>query len=388
MTCFTEEIRKLLEELSQNPNTEAFIALSDTLVQYLQKNRITRNDIQFLQTYSDPIHLFLSVLRSKDSLRIFNKRIITDTVVLLIDYEIRVSISKIFRNEQLDDAVQDILYTRYLKDNKLFPEEIKPSAKAYRKNVYVNRAIDLFRKEKRERKKKKKQKEEQENNKHVDLWTQGQEAAVSVEQSKTDFSSYLYALGVKRRLVWCIYNDMSKILLFWHDIETFIINRKPKNRNWEDFKKKLESKEYPDIPTACAYIGMILSTSQREHRRAKNTLRNIRVLDSILQKDKSYWEEDFFAKWESLPEVAKVSLQFVGGDKKDLWWTSLTSIHQHLSNKEVQAQLQLLRKESATNDAKTHFLFPSQKKHNQYITGKVSKGLNILFPQKDQEEKE
>lgn len=387
MTCFTEEIRKLLEELSQRSQTQTFVALSEALVQSLKTNRITRNDIALLQKYSDPIHLFLSILQSKDQLRSFNERMITNTVIQLIDVEIRQSICLIFQDEKLDDAVQDIFENRYLKENKIFPEEVQARAKSFRKTVYKNRAIDILRKEQRHRRKKKKQREEQ-RSLQVDPWDQGQKEDVSVAQSQTDFSSYLYALGTKRRLVWCIYNDMSKILLFWHDIETFILKRKPKNRNWEDFKQKLESKEYPDIPTACSYIGMQVKTSKREHRRAKNTLRNIRVLEAALQKEKSYWEEDFFTRWESIQEVERSCLQFVGNDTKDLWWTPLVSLHHNFSHKDVQAQIQLLRKEYATNDAKTSFLFPSQKKHNQYITGKVSRGLNILFPQEDQEEEE
>ena len=388
MTCFNEEIRTLLEELSQKPKAETFIALSERLVLYLGTHRITRRDIQFLQKKSsDPIHVFLSILQSKDALRRFNERIITDTVIPLIDLEIRQSIGHIFQREKLDDAVQDIFENRYLTENKIFPEEVQVRAKSFRKKVYVNRAIDIFRKEKRYRKKKKKQKEEQ-GKQDFDIWAQGQDTGVSVEQSQTDFSLYLYALGTKRRLVWCIYNDMSKILLFWHDIQTFIINRKPNNQTWEELKQTLENEEYPDIPTACSYIGMQVSTSQREHRRAKKTLRRIRALESALQKDKSYWDKDFYTQWEMVPQVAQFCLQFVGNDQKDLWWTPLASLHQNLSNKDVQAQLQILRKEYATNDAKTLFLFPKQKKHNQYITGKVSTGLNILFPQEDQEEEE
>lgn len=387
MTCFNEEIRTLLEELSQKSQTETFQALSEALVLYLGSYRITQREIQYLQrNYSDSIHLLLSIIQSKETLRRFNERIITDTVILLIDYEIRVSISRMFYNEQLDDAVQNILLNRYLKENKLFPEEIKPSAKSYRKRVYKNCALDILRKEKSYRKKKKKQKDQQASSKHVDIWKQGQEVDETVEQSNTEVSSYLYAIGTKRRLIWCINNDMSNILHFWHDIETFIINRKSNTLEWTVFKQKLENEEYPDISTACAYIGMKASTAAREYRRAKNTLRNIQVLELVLQKDKSFWEEEFFTKWESIPEVAKMSLQFVANDTKDLWWTPLASHHKKLSNGEIKTQIQILRKEYVINDSKTSFLFPSQKRHNQYITGKVSKGLNILFPKEDQEE--
>lgn len=387
MTCFNEEITTLLKELSQKPTTETFIALSQKLVLYLQAQNITQKEIQYLQQKtSDPIHLLLSVLQSKDSLRHYNTRIIGNVVVSLLNYEIRSAISKIFQDEHLDDAVQDIIQHRYLDNNKLFPEEVQPSAKSFRKTIYKNYALDLLRKEKRRREIIEKQKEEQAHQAVV-IW-RPEENLLSAQPIK-DQSLYLYALGTKRRLVWCIYNDMSKINLFWHDIEAFVIKRAPRKTypNWDSFKERLENEDYPDIPTACSYIDIKVSSSQREHRRAQKTLLCISALKSAFQKDKSYWDPDFFSLWKSLPEDTRFCLQFVANDEKDMSCISLGKEFQNLSPDDIKTQLQLLRKENVTNDIKTPLLFPSKrKKNNNYIPSRISKGFKILFPKEQQDE--